>query len=171
MDLKHLLKLEKEEIKAQIVFYKKYRKVFQYGTFLRLKDGWQVSRDGISLAGVFRKQISAAPGYQQLHLRELVEKKKYHFTTREQKLRVGQFGALIKHVVPVNLNPNGAILRTADRKITMDDGKLEFTSSGAALMSGVPLLPIFMGTGYDKNQRTQTDFGSEVYVIEETKNE
>ena len=67
----------------------------------------------------------------------------------------------------MNLNPNGAILRTADRKITMDDGRLELTASGAALMSGIYLLPIFQGTGYDKNQRTQTDFGSEVYVMEE----
>ena len=167
LDLKHLLKLEKEEIKAQISFYKKYRKVFQYGTFLRLKDGWQVNKDGIHIAGVFRKQISAAPAYQQLRMRELESGKKYHLTTREQKLRVGQFGALIKHVVPVNLNPNGAILRTADRKITMDDGNLELKASGAAFMSGVPLLPIFQGTGYDKNQRTQTDFGSEVYVVEE----
>ena len=70
-------------------------------------------------------------------------------------------------MVPVNLNPNGAILRTADRKITMEDGKQEFRASGAALMSGVRLLPIFQGTGYDKNQRTLTDFGSEVFVAEE----
>ena len=48
--------------------------------------------------------------------------------------------------------------------------KLELTASGAALMSGIPLLPIFQGTGYDKNQRTKTDFGSEVYVMEEVNN-
>ena len=168
LDLKHLLSLEKDEIKAQIAFYKKYRSVFQYGTFKRLKNGWQVSKGKTAIAGVFRKQVSAAPGYEQLRVKDLDKKKQYQFANREQKLRVGQFGALIKHVVPVNLNPNGAILRTADRKITMDDGKLELTASGAALMSGIPLLPIFQGTGYDKNQRTQTDFGSEVYVVEET---
>ena len=167
LDLKHLLSLEKAEIKAQIAFYKKYRSVFQYGTFKRLKNGWQVSQGKTTIAGVFRKQISAAPGYEQLRVKDLDRAKHYQLANREQKLRVGQFGALIKHVVPVNLNPNGAILRTADRKITMDDGKLELTASGAALMSGIPLLPIFQGTGYDKNQRTQTDFGSEVYVMEE----
>ena len=100
-------------------------------------------------------------------MKDLDKKKQYHFSNREQKLRVGQFGALIKHVVPVNLNPNGAILRTADRKITMEDGRQELKASGASLMTGVRLLPIFQGTGYDKNQRTLTDFGSEVYIAEE----
>jgi len=34
-------------------------------------------------------------------------------------------------------------------------------------MAGVRLLPLFRGTGYDANQRTLTDFGSELYVVEE----
>ena len=41
------------------------------------------------------------------------------------------------------------------------------TASGAALMSGILLKPLFRGTGYDQNQRTQGDFGSDVYIIEE----
>ena len=169
LDLKHLLSLEKEEIKAQIAFYKKYRNVFQYGTMKRLKNGWQVSKETVTIAGVFRKQVAAAPAYEQLCLKDLDKKKRYQFTTREQKLRVGQFGSLIKHVVPVNLNPNGFLLRTADRKITLEDGKQEFAASGAALMSGVRLLPVFQGTGYDKGQRTLMDFGSEIYIVEEIK--
>ena len=43
----------------------------------------------------------------------------------------------------------------------------DMTVSGGALMSGVMLKPLFRGTGYDENQRTQGDFGSDVYVIEE----
>jgi len=34
-------------------------------------------------------------------------------------------------------------------------------------MAGVRLLPGFRGTGYDENQYTLTDFGSEMYIIEE----
>ena len=45
-----------------------------------------------------------------------------------------------------------------------DEGKVV---SGGALMSGVMLKPMFRGTGYDENQRTYGDFGSEVYIIEE----
>jgi alpha-galactosidase len=167
LDLKHLLKLEKEEIRAQIAFYKQYRTVFQFGAFRRLKNGWQVSRDGTVLAAVFRKLVPAAPGYETLRLKGLRPTQKYHFTTRTRKLRIGQFGSLVKHVAPVNLNPNGFVLRTADRFITLPDGAQELTVSGAALMAGVRLLPLFRGTGYDTNQRTLTDFGSELYIMEE----
>ena len=85
---------------------------------------------------------------------------------------MGQFGSLVKHVAPVELNPNGIVLRTADRFITLPDGVQTCAASGSALMAGIPLLLAFRGTGYDKNQRTQLDFGSNLYIIEEdTKHE
>jgi len=67
----------------------------------------------------------------------------------------------------VNINPNGAILRTADKVYGLEDGVEGYRVSGAALMSGIRLLPLFRGTGYDRNQRTQGDFGSNLYLIEE----
>ena len=167
LDLKHLLKLEREQIKEQIAFYKKYREVFQFGTFRRLRQGWQVTKGKTALAATFRTVLPAAPGYETLALRDLEEEKCYQFSTFAQKLRIGQFGSLVKHVAPVDLDPNGMILRTADRLITMPDGDQKLTASGAALMAGVRLLPLFRGTGYDKNQRTLTDFGSDLYIIEE----
>ncbi len=169
LDLNHLLPTEEKEIKEQIALYKKHRKVFQFGTFSRLKNGWQVSMDGVAIAGVFRKQIAAAPGYEQLRMKNLDRQARYHFASRSQSLRIGQFGNLLKHVAPVNINPNGMVLRTADRYYTMPDGGQEMTLTGAALMSGVMLLPVFRGTGYDKNQRTLTDFGSELFVAEQEK--
>ena len=171
LDLNHLLKLEKEEIKEQIAFYKQRRDIFQFGRFARLKNGWQVSADGAALAAVFRGLAPAAPGYEYLALRDLAEDRRYRLCTNPQKLRVGQFGSLIKHVVPVNLDPNGFILRTADRHITLPDGVQDITATGTALMAGIPMLPGFRGTGYDKNQRTLTDFGSEIYLIQEVSHE
>ncbi len=167
LDLKHLLGIEKKQIIEQIAFYKQYRKIFQFGKFSRLKNGWQVSDDKTILAAVFRKILPAAPGYEKLRLKNLDKAKVYNFSTFAQKLRVGQFGSLIKHVVPVNLDPNGFILRTADRLITLPDGNRQFKASGAAFEAGIMLLPLFRGTGYDKEQRTLTDFGSELFIIEE----
>ena len=168
LDLNHLLPIEVKEIQEQVAFYKQYRHVFQFGRFRRLENGWQVSEGKVTIAGVFHKLRSAAPGYERLRLRGLDKSKRYHFFARQQKLRVGQFGALVKHVAPVNVDPNGFLLRTADHHITMDEGAENFVASGSALMAGVPLLPSFRGTGYDKNQHTQFDFGSAVYVAEET---
>lgn len=167
LDLKHLLKLEKDQIKDQIALYKRYRNIFQFGAFHRLENGWQVSDGKTALAAVFRKLTAAAPGYETLRLKQMKKESRYRFRTNPQALRVGQFGGLVKHVAPVNLDPNGLLLRAADRHITLPDGVLNLHASGAALMAGIRLLPNFRGTGYDTNQRTLTDFGSELYIIEE----
>ncbi len=165
LDLKHLLPVEIKEIQAQIAFYKQYRKVFQFGQFRRIPEGWQVKRGDVTLAGIFSTLVHAAPGYQWLQLKGLKPRVGYHVTSREQSLRIGPFGGLITHISPVSLNPNGTVLRQADHRFTLPDGKEDITCSGAALMAGVPLSPRFMGTGYDKNARTQGDFGSSLYVI------
>ena len=52
------------------------------------------------------------------------------------------------------------------RLVCLPDGQQETTASGAAFLNGIALLPLFRGTGYDKNQRTLTDFGSEVFIID-----
>ena len=166
LDLKHLLPVEIKEIKAQTAFYKNYRKVFQFGKFTRTRTGWQVSDAQTTIAGVFHKQLNAAPGYEQLRVTGLNPKWLYRVRSLEQTLRVGQFGGLVKHVAPVELNPNGVVLRTVDHHYTMPDGKQTFTVSGGALEAGIMLLPLFRGTGYDQNQRTQLDYGSGVYIIE-----
>ncbi len=166
LDLKHLLPVEIQEIQAQIAFYKQYRQVFQFGQFCRLSDGWQVRQGDTILAGLFSRLVHAAPGYQWLRLKALKPKVRYHVTSRAQSLRIGPFGALAAYVTPVPLDPNGAALRYADRHFTVPDGQEDITCSGAALMAGVPLAPRFMGTGYDKDARNQSDFGSNVYVIE-----
>ena len=167
LDLKHLLPVEVKEIKEQIAFYKNYREIFQYGTFCRTRTGWQVSDGKTTLAGVFHELVHAAPGYEQLRVKGLKKDVSYRVVSLSQAIRVGQFGSLLKHVAPVNIDPNGALLRIADRHITLPGGLEELTVSGAALMSGIMLRPLFRGTGYDQNQRTQGDFGSDVYVIEE----
>jgi len=171
LDLKHLLPVEEKEIQNQIEFYKQHRRSFQFGRFARLpsKDhvGWQVSDGDKHIAGIFHRMLPAAPGYERLRLTGLEAGKRYTVTSRVQKLRVGQFGALVKHIAPVNLDPNGAILRTADHHYAMEDGKAAFEASGAALMSGVMLNSLFTGTGYREDLRVQGDMSSYVYVIEE----
>ena len=167
LDLKHLVTIEVQEIKAQIEFYKQHRRLFQFGSFYRLKNGWQVTLDGITAAGVFHTLVAPAPGYEQLRLKGLDKAKSYRLRTRAQKLRVGQFSHLIKHVSPVSVDPNGVVLRTADKVYGLEDGAEGYRVSGAALTSGIRLMPLFRGTGYDTNQRTQGDFGSNLYLIEE----
>ena len=169
LDLKHLLPTEEKEIVAQIKFYKEHREAFQFGQFRRLwaPEGvaWQVSLDDKTLAGLFHRLNHAAPGYEQLRLTGLERETTYHLLSREQLLRVGQFGGLVKHIVPVSLNPNGAVLRTADRLYPMKDGVEDMMATGGALMEGVMLHLRFTGAGYEPADRNQGDFCSNIYLV------
>ena len=169
LDLKHLLGVEEKEVIAQTAFYKAHRKAFQFGDFRRVNSRggvcWQVTGENVTLAGLFHKLENAAPGYEKLRLVGLDPQKRYHVISRAQKLRIGVFGNLVKHIAPVDVDPNGALLRTVDHHVMLDDCAEELTASGAALHSGVMLHNRFAGTGYDKQQRTQGDFGSNVYVV------
>lgn len=167
LDLRTLLPVEIKEIRGQIGFYKRYREAFQFGTFRRTELGWQVSDGKVTLAGVFHRLIHAAPGYERLCVKGLKPETDYRVTSLAQAIRVGQFGNLLKHVAPVNVNPNGALLRIADRHFTLPGNPETLTASGAALAAGIMLSPLFRGTGYAPEQRTQGDFGSDVYLIEE----
>ena len=46
-------------------------------------------------------------------------------------------------------------------------GALPVDPFDLASRAGIMLLPLFRGTGYDENQRTHGDFGSNLYIIEE----
>ena len=166
LDLKHLVAVEVKEVQKQTEFYKQYRSVFQYGTFTRHDLGWQVTDGNVTIAGVFHELVHAAPGYERLRILGLEKEKIYRIRSMEQKLRVGQFGNLLKHVVPFDVNPRGILVNTADAHYAMPDGGEDRTASGAALASGILLKPMFRGTGYTTDQRNQGDFGSNVYIVE-----
>ena len=166
LDLKHLLSVEVTEIKNQTAFYKGYRKLFQYGTFTRTKLGWQVSDGNMAIAGVFHELVHAGPAYEQLRVTGLDKEKTYRIHSLEQKIRVGQFGNLLKHVVPFSVSPHGLLINVADAHYAMPDGGEEKMATGAALAAGIMLKPMFRGTGYTTDQRNQGDFGSNVYIVE-----
>ena len=167
LDLKYLLPVEIKEIQAQIAFYKAYRLVFQFGRFTRTETGWQVSNGKTTIAGVFHTMVSAAPGYEWLRVPNLEKNTRYQVVSLSQSIRIGQFGGLLKHVTAIPINPNGQILRIADHHITLPEEEEVLTVSGTALASGVPMSPLFRGTGYKKTQRNQGDFGSIIYIITE----
>lgn len=174
LDLNNLTLAERREIKEQITFYKKYRMVFQYGTFYRLpspKDNkvcWQcVSPDRKhSAAGFFQTLSGASEGPDVLMLSGLKRDISYTVSTKPQNLYIEQFGELTKHVLPVELNPNGLILHTANKYYTLTDCVEHYRGKGALIMAGIPLNNQFMGSYYNENTRLLGDCGSSLYIIE-----
>lgn len=174
LDLKYLTPKEKEEIKGQIAFYKRYRKLFQYGIFSRgeqTKQGktmWQCvdSERKQAVLGFFQELQHAVEGYDSIRVTGLEEKSVYRIRTKEQFLYINRFGGLMKHVLPIELNPNGLILRTANRHYTMKDCVEAYEADGAMLKNGVLLNNQFVGSYYNEQTRVLGDFGSSLYLIE-----
>ncbi|MFZ2539936.1 MAG: alpha-galactosidase [Oscillospiraceae bacterium] len=173
LDLKYLSHEEKKDIVEQIAFYKQHRQVFQYGTFSRIKTYkankviWQsISKDqNTAVTGFFQTLATAAESGDKLIVTGLLEGR-YTVRTRPQHLYLERFGGLMKHILPVELNPDGIVLRVANRHYSLIDCVEEYECSTEALGAGIPLCPQFIGTGYNKNVRMLGDFGSNIYITE-----
>ena len=197
LDFKHLTRMETEEVKEQIAFYKQYRRVFQYGTFIRgesYKDNkviWHcVSHehdpsargqvDGscvpaqqdypcAGITGFFQTQATASESFDRLRFPGLDPEQMYDVTTRKQRLFLKRFGGLVKHIMPVSLHPDGFVLRLLNRHYNMSDCVESYTAYGKALAEGILLNNQFMGSHYNKETRLLGDFGSNLYIIRKTK--
>lgn len=177
LELKYMTMAELKELRGQIAFYKKHRKTLQYGRFYRFDEHkanklhWQVSsKDGKEhVVGCFQKLCTASEGYDMLSVHGLEPSARYHLVCKRQSLFVKRLGGLVKHVMPLELDPDGFVLRTANKFFTMPDGAEDFFASGAALMSGVGLNNQFLGTGYNERLHMLGDFGSALYTIKKEK--
>lgn len=178
LDLKYLSREEKKDIKEQIVFYKKHRRLFQYGTFSRIETGkynktaWQcVGENGDSAAvGLFQTVFEAAQSNDRLRVTGLNDGM-YSVETRPQRLYIERFGSLVKHLLPIELSPDGIVLRTVNRHYSMKDCVERYICSSNALDAGIPLCSQFMGSGYNEKIRMLGDFGSNIYIIQKTDSE
>jgi alpha-galactosidase len=176
LDLRFLSPEEKKDITEQINFYKKYRKVFQYGTFSRVRSHksnkviWQcVSKDGnTALTGYYQTLATAAESNDMLVVTGL-NQGMYSVKTRPQPMYLERFGELMKHITPVTLRPDGFVMRIANRHYTLTDCVEEYKCSSKALESGIPLNNQYEGTGYNNNVRMLGDFGSNIYITEKIK--
>jgi alpha-galactosidase len=173
LDLKYLTYIEKREVKAQIAFYKAHRTTFQYGRFNRLpavkanKVHWQVTAQngGEAVAGFFQTQATAAEGYDFLPLSGFDAGSRYTVRTRPQAIPIRRFGGLVKHMLPVTLNPDGLIVRTANRFYRLTDCVEKYECRGDMLGAGLRLNNQFIGCYYNPRIRLLGDFGSNLYLI------
>jgi len=172
LDLKYLSRMEREEVKDQISFYKQHRRTFQFGTFWRgeqSKDNkvvWQCASPCFAVTGFFQTQASASEGFDRMRLMGLEPGRKYHVETRPQRLYIKRFGGLVKHILPVTLNPEGFILRTINKHYSLTDCVETVDAYGEALMGGILLNNQFVGSYYNKNTRLLGDFGSNLYLVQ-----
>jgi alpha-galactosidase len=169
-DLDGMQSVDEAELKDTIAYYKKHRNTFQFGRFRRNpaeKEAvcWQVTGENETLCGLFHRLLPAGPEQEWLQVKGLEKEARYRVESRPQLLRVKQFGGLLKHILPVRIDPEGSILRLADHHYKMAEGQFSASASGAALASGIPVHKRFSGTGYDPALRVQGDFGSNLFTV------
>jgi alpha-galactosidase len=175
LDLRFLTPVEKREIKEQIAFYKAHRKTFQYGVFerfsvpssrLKNKTVWLCRGEKEIMAGFFQLQSGIGEEPDILRISGLDKETRYRVTTKAQRLYIKRFGGLVKHILPVTLNPNGFILRTANRYHALTDCVETYECSGKTLEAGVLLNSQFAGSHYNDKTRLLGDYGSSLYTIQ-----
>ena len=124
-----LSKEEKEEIKAQVSFYKKYRRLFQFGTFYRLispfdppqRTAWMVVSEDKKQAAVavYKTLARPNPGSLRIRLEGLEGKTKYR-CSRDGEIYYGE--ELMKMGFLPDLEYTGSAVRDAAVKYK-DSGK------------------------------------------------
>jgi alpha-galactosidase len=173
LDFGELTRDERRQIKEQVEFYKNHRALLQYGRFMRYfpcegeRESWQINRDGKAVAAIYNLSYHASPARDTLRILCAEDGKTYEVKSVKQYLRIGRFGSLVKHISPVNIKSDGAIMRLVDRNFSMVDGRENYISSGEALQSGISLAMQYSGTGYDSHLRILGDGGSTAYTVSE----
>lgn len=156
LDVTRLSEEEKNAIKDQIAFYKKYRKVFQYGEFrkLRISDNqrfWYTTLGKTTIALEIQTLNEVHTGRNdRLYLPIAEDGKMYRISAR-------------KEYIPSSFLGDKS---ASYGKNTTEDFVAEV--SGTILREyGLVLGPQFTGKEFQDSTRILGDFGSRMYVIEE----
>ncbi|MBR4954239.1 MAG: alpha-galactosidase, partial [Oscillospiraceae bacterium] len=90
---------------------------------------------------------------------------KYEVNTKKQYIHIKSLASLLKHVIPVELKPDGFVVRTANKFYAMPDGEQHFIAHGSTIMAGIAMPNRFIGSGYSPDLRLASDYGSTIYHI------
>lgn len=180
MDLGSLNMQQKQAVKEQISFYKKYRGLLQYGRFYRLSEEgsnrtrWLVANTDFSEMLVLDFQALNRPniGPEVLRIPFARPDYDYEFSARVQKVPIRDFGSLINMVSPVAIKSDGKLRKVIDENVMLSSSDEHCIVSGDVLAyGGIRLNPQFCGTGFTQDVRVLGDFGSRLYHIVRIKKE
>lgn len=175
MDLTELTPFDRKCIAAQVAYYKAHRRLFQFGTFYRVRTPehdnrpvWLVVSEDRREAIACLFQFRAEPAHTQdiLRLTGLNDALLYEIEGRAQYLSLRAFGSLVKHALPVKLNGEGAPMAMLAARYRFPMPEEQYLAGGDILQkSGLRLRQQFGGTGYNDRLRILGDNGSRMYYL------
>lgn len=160
IDITKLTKHEKKAISEQIAFYKQHRRLFQFGTFSRIRSEdnhvvWQVASEDKKEAIILAYQRLAVPNSHGdiLKITDLLQDELYDVKARKQS-----------HYIMQSDNMEDRV-SADDVYIPMTETE-EYQVYGDMLMNaGIKLSQQFAGIGYNEQTRIMGDFASRLYVV------
>ncbi len=176
LDLTKLTTFDKNVIKEQIAFYKKYRKLFQFGEFYRLENPMDINRPiwlvlshdkKQAIVGMFQGRATEGKGYDILRTFGLEDNIEYSITGRTQYINIKAFGNLINSQLPVEIKADGVVHTIISSKYMLKMSDESYVAGGDLLNAyGIRLIQQYSGTGYNDKIRLLSDYGSRIYIIE-----
>ena len=193
-----LKKEEREEIAAQIAFYKEWRNTFFFGDFYRgrsigrgdsgmdacaggysvlaptegnIMEWTVVSPDGKKAVGLLL-QLLVRPNTQTevFRAKGLLPDMKYHFRNQQKKYNIKEFGGVINTQTPIHVKPDSMLHNMIAKRVKMEGETEDMIMYGDALMeAGVHVAQAFSATGYSDEVRHMPDFASRLYTITDYK--
>ena len=171
LDLGDLTAQEKEEVAQQIAFYKEHRRLFQFGTFYRVRETendlfWMVvSDDRAEAMGIhYVRQNRPNQGQYPLRAMGLDENMTYTLRSMPREVRLQDFGSLVNMISPVRLKPGSAVYAIADKVVKFHEQTLEITGSGSFFCAaGFYPTPCFSGAGFTDGVAARKDWDSRLY--------
>lgn len=163
LDLASLPLEQRNLIREQIAFYKRFRSVFQFGTFYRNKTGNQsqwsvVSQDRKTILTLFwqDRQVPNGP-CDVLRVPQADENAMYDVFPRAQGMTLGDLGGrLASEISPLKLDAK-TIVPTEVEHYTVSGGLLKW--------AGIRLNQQYFGKDWDEQTRVMGDCGSRIYLI------
>ena len=180
-------------VKEQILLYKNYRRLFQFGRFYRSRsfedakggrhgflgelkgnlNQWTVVDEEGKQAVTMIVQKQVLPNMQTLKIKipGLSPDVEYHFSNEAKKLDIKQFGDLVNTVSPVHIKPGSLTQSVVSRFVKLDGEKEDITACGELFENaGIYLSPAFGGTGFNEKTRVFQDYASRMYFLQSVEN-
>lgn len=162
---------EYEEIKKEILQYKKWREVFFFGDFYRVDENSWMVVDNIKSRAVYITWNELCKPNVFCRIMKTVGldcEKEYHVYNIPMKHNLKEFGDLVNMVAPVHVKKDSLVHNALAKFVKMDGETEDYILPGSVLNNaGIKLSQAFGGTGYDNSTRLFQDFASRMYFIEE----
>lgn len=159
---------ELDEVKQQVAQYKKYRKLFQYGVFYRLRNDeriveWNVvSEDKREAIGLIFQKLALPNWPTDCFKAKGLDKTALYRFTNEFDASDDTCGSKSNITLQNNFEQFSKRQRSVERE--------DYSVYGSALMkAGVMLKQAFAGTGFNSDMRLFEDFASRLYHIKAVK--